>query len=390
MREIILNAGGRFLFNEDIIDLQSHTAAMHNIFASETPFVISGMTFTEVATDTYDISAGYVWLGEKIRHYAGATSVDFSVDQFLNVADSTESRLYDDGITRTAIAVNGLVLSTTGAGGTNQLQVNGGVGVRRYYENVLGDKYLLVDAAETQQVLSAINFQGSITSSGTISTSSSLSAANLTITGNASVNTLSIGLTPLFDSSAKLLAANSITEGNITDLNITTDKIQDLAVTNAKIGDQVITKEKIAPLTITEGKIQDGAVTNAKLGDGAVTNPKIGDDAVQSAQIKDGVVTTSKLNFAPVKFLAKGQYNFTSVNAGSARSFSAHQTHNLGLSGWMGHYKLTFWYEKTKPIFLFCNNWETNHFIIGASYISHQGDQLNEGVTVFWEISLGQ
>ncbi len=61
MKENIYSAGGRPLFNEDLSAIEDHLKAVHNIFASEEPFVISGMQYSGTTTST-TISDGYVWL----------------------------------------------------------------------------------------------------------------------------------------------------------------------------------------------------------------------------------------------------------------------------------------------------------------------------------------
>ena len=103
MKELVINNGGRRLFNEDLNSLQDHLKAVQEIFKGESPFILSGIQYSLVSGTTYNISEGYVWLGNKIRYFSGANSVNVSTEQYINTADSTTSRLYEDNNRRLSL-----------------------------------------------------------------------------------------------------------------------------------------------------------------------------------------------------------------------------------------------------------------------------------------------
>ena len=156
MRELVLGSGGRRLYNEDLDDLQNNLLAISQIFASENPFVISGIEFTEVSTNVHDVSAGYVWLGGKIRQYGGTTNLDTSttLPSYIVVSDSQIPRMYDNNTNLPATNVYGTLSSTdiTLVAPNDYLRIDDIVNIDRYYENIIGDNYLKLDFSQTQEV----------------------------------------------------------------------------------------------------------------------------------------------------------------------------------------------------------------------------------------------
>lgn len=72
MREYIAETGGRYTYSDDILNLQELALSMTAIFSESSPFIISGC---EVEGGV--ISAGYVWLGGKVRRFEGAKSATY-------------------------------------------------------------------------------------------------------------------------------------------------------------------------------------------------------------------------------------------------------------------------------------------------------------------------
>ena len=87
MKELILGFGGRRLHNEDLDAIQKSIESAYQAFASEQPFIISGMVFNNTSGSLYDISEGYLWLGSKIRKFSATTGVDLSSPTYVNATE---------------------------------------------------------------------------------------------------------------------------------------------------------------------------------------------------------------------------------------------------------------------------------------------------------------
>ncbi|MDR1503614.1 MAG: hypothetical protein LBT43_14305 [Prevotella sp.] len=72
MKEFIAETGGRYTYADDILNLQELTLSLTSIFDGCSNFIISGC---EISGN--DLSEGYVWLNEKVRHFSGAKGVSF-------------------------------------------------------------------------------------------------------------------------------------------------------------------------------------------------------------------------------------------------------------------------------------------------------------------------
>ena len=112
----------------------------------------------------------YVWLGGKLRYFAGATSIDLSTPQYINVSDSTSSRLYEDSVTRIAVEDFNTTTSATFVNSNDSLRIDQPSDTRRYFQNVLGDKYLQLNSSDTEYILGDIVFEGTISTTSSIST----------------------------------------------------------------------------------------------------------------------------------------------------------------------------------------------------------------------------
>ncbi|MBL6445664.1 hypothetical protein JMN32_05050 [Fulvivirga sp. 29W222] len=167
MKELVFNTGGRKLFNEDFEALQALSKSFESFYLTEDPFVITGVNITSVSGNIYNVSPGYVWLGNRIRRFDGATNTDLTSDLFINVRDTEESKEYFDNVSRVSSRTYGSILSNTSLGGSNSLRISRTTDARRYVKDVLGGKVvLLTPFTTTQTVQNNLTLQGDLTVSG--------------------------------------------------------------------------------------------------------------------------------------------------------------------------------------------------------------------------------
>lgn len=72
MKEYIAKTGGRYTYNDDLLNLQDLARSMTSIFEGCSNFIISGC---EVSGGR--ITPGYVWIGGRVRPFEGASEVSF-------------------------------------------------------------------------------------------------------------------------------------------------------------------------------------------------------------------------------------------------------------------------------------------------------------------------
>lgn len=72
MKEYIAKTGGRYTYNDDLLNLQELAMSMTAIFDGCSNFIISGCGIAEGR-----ISPGYVWIGGRVRYFEGAADVSF-------------------------------------------------------------------------------------------------------------------------------------------------------------------------------------------------------------------------------------------------------------------------------------------------------------------------
>lgn len=87
MKEYVAQTGGRYTYADDIENLQALALSMTALFEGCEPFIISGCEI-----DGMRISAGYVWLGGKVRRFEGCTDAVFPY--YIYELNSTESVVY--------------------------------------------------------------------------------------------------------------------------------------------------------------------------------------------------------------------------------------------------------------------------------------------------------
>lgn len=87
MKEYVAQTGGRYTYADDIENLQALALSMTALFESCEPFIISGCEI-----DGMRISAGYVWLGGKIRRFEGCSNAVFPY--YIYELNNSESVVY--------------------------------------------------------------------------------------------------------------------------------------------------------------------------------------------------------------------------------------------------------------------------------------------------------
>lgn len=98
MREYVAKTGGRYTYIEDFIGLQELSLSLTSIFEGCKNFIISGCKTTG-NNNNLNISAGYVYINGKIRHFEGAT-IDLSNPFYIVESEKTESVSYAQNATQ--------------------------------------------------------------------------------------------------------------------------------------------------------------------------------------------------------------------------------------------------------------------------------------------------
>jgi hypothetical protein len=286
MKEIVVNAGGRRLHNEDLIDMQEHLISLQNIFAGEEPFIISGITPTNTSGSEWSFSAGVLWIGGKIRLFSSQT-VDVSTNPFIITSDTTNSRLQEDGETEITNQYFEVALSPTSSGANNSIDISDPLVIRRYQENVLGDKYLQKDVDLAQTVIGRIIANGGLTTTAlTVS-----ETANILGGANISEN-LYVALSATIDGNILTSGAVSATLPiqSATSLKATGSGFIESATTIAAGGDITSNAHIIA-----SGDVKGETISVTAADDVIKADGKLNVDTVQTASITDSAVTNDKI-----------------------------------------------------------------------------------------------
>lgn len=85
MKEYIAESGGRYTYTDDILNLQELSLSMTAMFDGCSNFIISGCLISG-----FDISPGFVWINNKVRHFEGHRGVTFPYYIYeKNISDAT-------------------------------------------------------------------------------------------------------------------------------------------------------------------------------------------------------------------------------------------------------------------------------------------------------------
>lgn len=71
MKEYVSEAGGRYTYTDDILNLQELALSITSIFTGCANFIISGC---EIISES-EISSGYVWINKKVRYFEGGKGI---------------------------------------------------------------------------------------------------------------------------------------------------------------------------------------------------------------------------------------------------------------------------------------------------------------------------
>ena len=93
MKEYIAETGGRYTYSDDIVNLQELALSMTALFSECSAFIISGCL-----NEGGGITAGYVWLGGKVRYFEGAESV--ALPYYIYEHNNHESVVYANEVNK--------------------------------------------------------------------------------------------------------------------------------------------------------------------------------------------------------------------------------------------------------------------------------------------------
>lgn len=105
MIEFNAQEGGRYTYVDDIVNLQNLALAFGAIFSECDNFVVSGCEVSDTS-----ISAGYVYVNGKLRHFTGATGIT-SWPQYIYELNSIENVAYASGNDKVGRNVYGCSIS---------------------------------------------------------------------------------------------------------------------------------------------------------------------------------------------------------------------------------------------------------------------------------------
>ena len=193
MNEFRAQTGGRYTYNDDIINLQDLALSFVSIFDDCSNFVISGC---EVSGTT--VSPGYVYINKKIRRFNGAANVTFPC--FIYEQNSAESIEYANGQDKVGRNLYGCALGTNVPSGNDpltnaarqyiSLTESGGLSLKDAF---FGTNCLLL-SKQNQSVLGNISLTGNFSASETIGANIvTLKTLNFSNANNYAVATFAVG-----------------------------------------------------------------------------------------------------------------------------------------------------------------------------------------------------
>lgn len=170
MNEFNAQTGGRYVYVEDVLNLQDLALAFGRIFDECDNFIISGC---EVSGST--ISSGYVYLNGKVRYFSGASGIT-TWPQYMYENNSTESVHYASGNTKVGRNIYGVSIGSAVPTSVDALTgktpvsmtitQNGGTLMKDAF---FGKYALVLNSASLSQVLSgALKIDGDLDVTGSI------------------------------------------------------------------------------------------------------------------------------------------------------------------------------------------------------------------------------
>lgn len=170
MKEFSAQTGGRYVYVDDMLNLQELALAFGELFGECDNFIVSGC---QVSGNS--ISAGYIYLNGKLRKFSGATGIS-SWPQYLYENNQTESVQYAVGGTKVGRNVYGVSIGATVPTTLDpltqkipvsmQITQNGG---KRMKDAFFGRYALILDSAtQVQSIRGSVKLGGDLEVSGSI------------------------------------------------------------------------------------------------------------------------------------------------------------------------------------------------------------------------------
>lgn len=94
MKEYKASTGGRYTYADDLLNLQDLALSYSSIFHACTNFVISGCEIEDG-----NIREGFIWLGNKVRHFGGCNNISYPFYIFEN--NQAETTTYANDVNKT-------------------------------------------------------------------------------------------------------------------------------------------------------------------------------------------------------------------------------------------------------------------------------------------------
>lgn len=170
MKEFSAQTGGRYVYVDDVLNLQELSLAFGEIFDECDNFIVSGCTVSGSS-----ISSGLVYLNGKLRYFSGATGIT-TWPQYIYELNQSEQVTYASGGAKVGRnnygCTNGSTVPTTLDDLTGKVPValkissSGGTMMKDAF---LGRYALLLNAATgTQTVNGTVNFANDVSVAGTL------------------------------------------------------------------------------------------------------------------------------------------------------------------------------------------------------------------------------
>jgi len=158
MKQYVAKVGGRFVYNDDIINLQDLALSYTALFVGRPNFIISGLEIVETSpgSPTREISSGFVWLNGHIRHFTGASGVTWGANgYFLVPNDSVESVRYAEMPTGEARHIFDVAGQTTTPAlpVTQFIQIQNNLSAPRIENSWLGSMCVLLNPPTNRQTI---------------------------------------------------------------------------------------------------------------------------------------------------------------------------------------------------------------------------------------------
>lgn len=180
MKEYVSQTGGRYCYNEDLINLQELALAYSALFEGCNNFIISGCQVSDNS-----ISAGTVWINGKVRSFTGANGVS-GYPQYIYEANTIEPVDYANNTVQNGRVIYGCQISATpptaldpvtnAAPGYIEITQNGGLQLREMF---YGRYCLLLQSAfGLQNVKDAVVFSSTVNVQGLLTLNNALKLAS--------------------------------------------------------------------------------------------------------------------------------------------------------------------------------------------------------------------